>query len=131
MCVQVVDLKAVEWARSSQAATEQRLAVLIDDFDFQRAAATLARKQHEEHLSGIIKALQQTIQKCKDELALTKTERDAACTKLADLGTKNSTLLEEHAQLQVMCKCLQVSILQSTLSFYLGICSLTRALRAF
>ena len=50
--LQGVDAQAIEWARSSQTAAEERLSVLIADFDMYRTSAALERQRRELELSG-------------------------------------------------------------------------------
>ena len=72
----VIDQQGIEWARSSQAAAEARLDVLIANFETQRAEAALDRQQYEQEAAST-------------QIALLKSQSVKIVTGISDLHVKN------------------------------------------
>ena len=89
---------AIEWARSSQQGAENRLEILISDFEDQRS-----------ELQGIIKGLQQELEKTKDKLNDLSNEHAEASKSLKSITTAHERVQHEHSELLVSFKCASVA----------------------
>ena len=95
----VIDQQAIEWARSSQAAAEARLDVLIANFETQRAEAALDRQQYEQEAASTINQLQRDLQATKEELMQVAREREASAFRMQEMSSQIALLKSQSAKL--------------------------------
>ena len=102
---QTSDAEAIQWARSCQAAAEERLEILIADFDSQRRAAEMEHRQHSLQLTGTLQALGEEADRLRADVKAGSDARDAAVRQLEELVAKYSAQGEEMAQLVARATC--------------------------
>ena len=107
---QTSDAEAIQWARSCQAAAEERLEILIADFDSQRRAAEMEHRRHSLQLTDTLQALGEEADRLRADVKAGFDARDAAVRQLEELVAKHSAQGEEMAQLVARATCAETQM---------------------